>query len=120
MSGQPGCLLLACMKGGIHWPAWKRRRGDRMRRREFIAVLGGAALARPFAVHAQPLATPVIGFLSSGTSEARAALTAAFRRGLAEIGYIEGQNVAIEVRWAQDRYDRLAGMAAEWVGAADA
>ena len=76
-----------------------------MRRREFIAVLGGAALARPFAVHAQPLATPVIGFLSSGTSEARAALTAAFRRGLAEIGYIEGQNVAIEFRWAQDRYE---------------
>ena len=67
------------------------------------------------AARAQQLPAPVIGFLSSGSAEARAALTAAFRRGLSETGYIEGQNIAIEFRWAEDRYDRLPALAADLV-----
>jgi putative ABC transport system substrate-binding protein len=87
-----------------------------MRRREALALLGGAVLARPFAARAQQKAMPVIGYLSvvsPGASESR---LAAFRQGLAETGYVEGQNVAIEYRWAAGSYDRLPGFAAEFVG----
>ena len=87
-----------------------------MRRRGFIAGLAGAALTRPFGVWAQP-STPVIGFLSSGSPNLRVALTAAFRGGLMQAGYVEGQNVAIEFRWAEDHYDRLPAMAADLVRA---
>jgi putative ABC transport system substrate-binding protein len=86
-----------------------------MRRRDFIALTGGAVVAWPIAAGAQQ-AMPVIGFLSgSGSPLDRARYLTAFRQGVRETGYVEGQNVAIEYRWAQDQYDRLSDLAAELV-----
>jgi putative ABC transport system substrate-binding protein len=85
-----------------------------MRRREFVSLLGGAAAAWPLAVNAQqPPALPVIGFMSGRAPEESAHLVAAFRKGLNELGFVEGQNVAIEFRWARGQYDRLPALAAE-------
>jgi putative ABC transport system substrate-binding protein len=86
-----------------------------IRRREFIAILGGAA-AWPLAARAQQPGMPVIGFLSGRSPEESAHLLAAWRRGLAEGGFTEGQNVAIEFRWARGEYHLLSGMAADLVG----
>ena len=85
-----------------------------MRRREFITFLGCAAVACPRAALAQS-SVPVIGFLNSGTPHDYAPQLAGFRQGLREIGYTEGQNVAIEFRWAETQYDRLPGLAADLV-----
>ena len=85
-----------------------------MKRREFITLLGGAA-AWPLTVRAQQPAMPVVGFLSSRAPGESADLAAAFRQGLAEAGYVEGQNVSLEFRWGEGRYERLAGYAVELV-----
>src|SRR5437868_1316025 len=82
-----------------------------MRRREFIAVIGSAAAAWPLAARAQQPGTPVIGYLSVGTSELTRDSVAAFHQGLADQGFAEGRNVGIEYRWAEGHTDRLRALA---------
>ena len=86
-----------------------------MKRRTFITLVGGTA-ASPLAARAQQPATPIVGFLSSRSPEEAAVHTAAFRQGLREAGYVEGQNIAIAFRWAEGDYDRLPTLAKELVG----
>src|SRR5580693_7607552 len=88
-------------------------RWGRMRRRDFITLLGGAAAGWPLAVHAQQPALPVIGFLRSTSLADATNLVAAFRQGLKQAGFVEGQNVAIEFRSAEDQPDRLAALVAD-------
>ena len=87
-----------------------------MRRRDLITFLAGGITTWPLAAHAQQKAMPVIGFLSSLSPGPSAPFTAAFLQGLSETGYVDGKNVAIKYRWAEENYDRLPALAADLVG----
>jgi putative tryptophan/tyrosine transport system substrate-binding protein len=113
--------FIATVGGAAAWPfvahaqAITRRRGDRVKRREFITLLGGALAVWPIATHAQSPSMPTIGFLHSASAAAYERLVASFHRGLRETGYVEGQNVAIEYRWAEGRNESLPALAADLV-----
>jgi putative ABC transport system substrate-binding protein len=86
-----------------------------MKRRDFIALIGGTAVAWPLVARAQRPVMPVVGYLGIASPETFASRLRAFRQGLKEAGYVEGQNVAVEYRWAQGQNDRLPPLAAELV-----
>ena len=89
--------------------------GAAMRRREFIKVIAGSAAAWPFAARAQQPTMPVVGFLNAASAEGYTKFVGEFRRGLNSMGFVEGQNVVVEYRWAEGHYDRLPDLAADLI-----
>src|SRR5262245_58508632 len=88
---------------------------DPLKRRQFITLLGGAAVVWPLAATAQQPAVPVVGFIRDGSAEANARNAVAFRKGLNEIGYVEGQNVKVEYHWLEGQYDRVPALLGDLV-----
>src|SRR5215475_15926600 len=86
-----------------------------MQRRQFIVLLGGAAVAWPITAHAQQPALPVVAFIRDGSADASARFAAAFRKGLNETGYVEGQNVTVGYHWLEGQYDRLPALMTDLV-----
>jgi putative tryptophan/tyrosine transport system substrate-binding protein len=86
-----------------------------MRRRDFITLLGGVAAARPLATRAQQPTMPVVGYIHGGTADGNTRNTAAFRKGLSKIGYVEGQNVRVEYHWLEGHYERLSALLADLI-----
>ena len=87
----------------------------KMKRRDFVTLLGGATMAWPLAARAQQPATPMVGFINLGVADASANRVAAFRKGLSEAGYAEGQNVIVEYHWLEGHYERLPAVLADLV-----
>jgi ABC-type uncharacterized transport system substrate-binding protein len=110
-SAAVSCLTEVCYPFG-----WKHGRHRAVKRREFITLLGGAAMVWPLAARAQQAGMPVVGFLHAGTPSAFASLVTAFREGLDTAGYVEGRSVAIEYRWAENHYERLPALLTDLVG----
>src|SRR5262245_8844519 len=102
------------MRGGCYHPS-VRASGGPMRRREFITLACGAAAAWPLAVRAQQSAIPVVGFIHAASAQHSTQQLTAFLKGLREAGYVDGQNIKIEYRWAEGQNDRLPAMAADLV-----
>src|SRR5262245_16155581 len=94
---------------------WEGSSVSGMGRREFVALLGGAAAAWPLAARAQQATMRTLGYLSARSSEVETELVRAFQQGLRETGYAEGKNITVEYRWAEGRYDRLPALANELV-----
>jgi hypothetical protein len=86
-----------------------------MQRRDFITLLGGAAVAWPSGARGQQRALPVVGFIRDGSADASTRFAAAFRKGLNETGYVEGQNVTVEYHWLEGQYDHLPALLADLV-----
>src|SRR5262245_23479516 len=97
-------------------PPWEGHMAIHIRRRDLITLLGGAAAAWPLAAHAQQPAQPLVTFINSGSRDGYAPMAAAFSHGLREAGFVEGQNVAVEYRWAEGQFDRVPAIALELVG----
>ena len=98
-----------------HNPAGVGQMAIKIRRREFIAALGGTAAVWPLAVRAQQPAMPVVGFINGGAPDNSVEYVTAFRKGLNESGYVEGQNVTVEYHWLEGQYDRLPALVADLV-----